>query len=93
MVDGHQLLPTELLWRSEGSYPPDGHLDQKASVHCIARLSEFVFDDCLIIAHSQRHRQWSMKESNGFDKLTGQRVGHKKTIAFSALPAKDDVFI
>ena len=32
-----------------------------------------------------------MSQSYRFDELTGQRVGHNKTVAFSAPPAKNDV--
>ena len=51
------------------------------------------FDDCFVIANSQKERQESMDQSGTFDTLTGQRVGHKKTIAFSAPQAMNDEFI
>ena len=51
------------------------------------------FDDCLVIANSQKERQDSMDQSGTFDTLTGQRVGHKKTIAFSAPQAMNDELI
>ena len=34
-----------------------------------------------------------MNQSGVFDTLTGQRVGHKKTVAFSAPQAKNDELI
>ena len=48
------------------------------------------FDDCRIIVHSILDRQRSMDQSGIFDDLTGQRVGHKKTVAFSFPQAKND---
>ena len=49
------------------------------------------FDYCIIITtDSKKNRQHSMDESDKFDKLTGQRVGHKKTVAFSAPAVPDD---
>jgi hypothetical protein len=40
------------------------------------------YDDCLTIADTQQQRQTSMNESDKFDRLTGQRVGHKKIVGF-----------
>ena len=34
-----------------------------------------------------------MDQSGAFDTFTGQRVGHKKTVAFSAPQADNDEFI
>ena len=42
------------------------------------------FDYCLIITDTKAQRQKSMNESDKFDTLTGQRVGHEKTVAFGA---------
>ena len=52
-----------------------------------------IFDDCLIIVDNQADKQWSVDESDKFDCFTGQRVGHKKTVAFSSPPVKDDELI
>ena len=54
---------------------------------------EIVFDDCFIIVNSILDRQRSVDQSNIFDELTGQRVGHKKTIAFSSPQEKNDELI
>ena len=48
------------------------------------------FDDCFIILHSILDRQRSMDQSLVFDDLTGQRVGHKNTVAFSSPQATND---
>ena len=40
------------------------------------------FDDCLVVANTEAERQLSMDESDKFDELTGQRIGHKKTVGF-----------
>ena len=42
------------------------------------------FDYCLVITDTKAQRQKSMNESEKFDTLTGQRVGHEKTAAFGA---------
>lgn len=41
------------------------------------------FDDCLVLTDSQAEQQQSMNESDLFDQLTGQRIGHKKTVGFT----------
>ena len=51
------------------------------------------FDDCLIIADQQVDKDLSMQESGKFDRFTGQRVGHQKTVAFSSPHAEDDKLI
>ena len=65
----------------------------KRQVYILPRaLVGNLFDDCLIIVHNQSDRQKSMKQFDRFDELTGQRVGHKKTMAFSAPPANNYIF-
>ena len=44
------------------------------------------FDDCLVVANTPAERQTSMNESDRFDELTGQKIGHKKTVGFTTLP-------
>ena len=39
------------------------------------------FDDCMVITDSPEERQRSMDESDLFDRLTGQKTGHKKLSA------------
>ncbi|CAE7944048.1 TU20, partial [Symbiodinium necroappetens] len=41
------------------------------------------FDDCLVLTDTQAEQQQSMNESDLFDQLTGQRIGHKKTVGFT----------
>ena len=41
------------------------------------------FDDCLVLTDTQAEQQQSMTESDLFDQLTGQRIGHKKTVGFT----------
>ena len=53
-------------------------------------LVGILFDDRLVIVHNLLDSQRSMDQSGIFDNFAGQRVGHKKTVAFSSPPAKDD---
>lgn len=46
------------------------------------------FDDCLVVNNSAEERQRSMDESDRFDVLTGQKIGHRKTVGF-VLPGGD----
>ena len=52
-----------------------------------------LLDDCFIIVNNKKEIQISMNQLGIFDTFTGQRVGHKKTVAFSAPQAKNDEFI
>ena len=36
----------------------------------------------IVVANTEAERQLSMDESDKFDELTGQRIGHKKTVGF-----------
>ena len=51
------------------------------------------FDDCFILVNNQKQIQIFMNQSGIFDTFTGQRVGHQKTVAFSAPQAKNDELI
>ena len=63
----------------------------KRQVYILPRaLVRNFFDDCLVIIHIQQDMQLSIDQSGRFDDFTGQRVGHKKTMAFSSQPAKND---
>ncbi|CAE7405810.1 unnamed protein product [Symbiodinium sp. CCMP2592] len=41
------------------------------------------YDDCLVVARSKAEQQCSMDANDRFDTLTGQKVGHKKTVGFT----------
>ncbi|CAE7828023.1 unnamed protein product [Symbiodinium sp. CCMP2592] len=48
------------------------------------------YDDCLVVADSQDEQQRSVSESDRFDVLTGQKIGHKKTVGFT-IPCTEPV--